>query len=81
VLLSNGDRLELGSLGPGSAGEAAAVGRTNTRLTLLEIEKEHIQAVLAEEKGRIEPAARRLGIHRSSLYNKIKRYDIDLSRI
>lgn len=81
VLLSNGDRLELESFGPGFTGQAVDAPATNTRRTLLELEKDHIEAVLAEEQGRIEPAARRLGIHRSSLYNKIKRYGIDLSRI
>jgi DNA-binding NtrC family response regulator len=81
VLLSNGDRLELESLGPGLGGEPVAAPATNTGRTLLEIEKDHIEAVLVEEQGRIEPAARRLGIHRSSLYNKIKRHGIDLSRM
>ncbi len=81
VLLSNGNTLELGSLGPTIASKAAAPPQEEPRLTLVELEKRHIEAVLMDEKGRIEPAARRLGIHRSSLYNKIKRYGIDLSRI
>ena len=34
----------------------------------------HVEAVLAEVGGRVDAAARRLGIHRSSLYNKLKRY-------
>jgi transcriptional regulator of acetoin/glycerol metabolism len=81
VLLSSGGRLELGPLEPGIESQAARPPQTNTQLTLLELEKDHIAAVLAEENGRIEPAARRLGIHRSSLYNKIKRHGIDLSRM
>jgi len=81
VLLSSGDRLDLGSLEPGAESQTAGPPLTNTQLTLLELERDHIAAVLAEEKGRIEPAARRLGIHRSSLYNKVKRHGIDLSRM
>jgi DNA-binding NtrC family response regulator len=41
-------------------------------LTLLELERRHIQRVLREESGRVERAAERLGIARSSLYQKIK---------
>ena len=45
-------------------------------LTLNELEKRHIQRILEEERGRVEKAAKRLGIPRSSLYQKIKRYQI-----
>jgi len=45
--------------------------------TLEELEREHIQAVLSLEKGRVESAAKRLGIPRSSLYLKLKQYGID----
>jgi DNA-binding NtrC family response regulator len=52
----------------------------DTSLTLLELEKQHIERVLVEEKGRVEKAARRLGIPRSSLYQKIKKHHISLSK-
>lgn len=42
-------------------------------LTLADLERSHIRHVLEAEGGRVEPAARRLGIPRSSLYEKIKR--------
>ncbi len=45
--------------------------------TLEELEKEHIQTVLSLEKGRVEVAAKRLGIPRSSLYLKLKQYGIE----
>jgi len=45
--------------------------------TLEELEREHIQAVLTMEKGRVESAAKRLGIPRSSLYLKLKQYGIE----
>ena len=45
--------------------------------TLEELEREHIQTVLSLENGRVEAAAKRLGIPRSSLYLKLKQYGIE----
>jgi DNA-binding NtrC family response regulator len=53
----------------------------DTRLTLLELEKQHIERVLQEEHGKVEKAAKRLGIPRSSLYQKIKKYQIGSSTV
>jgi len=53
----------------------------DSRLTLLELEKQHIERVLLEEKGRVEKAAKRLGIPRSSLYQKIKKHQISTSKV
>lgn len=53
----------------------------DSRLTLLELEKQHIERVLQEEQGRVEKAARRLGIPRSSLYQKIKKHQIGPSKV
>src|ERR1700754_2234521 len=53
----------------------------DSRLTLLELEKQHIERVLIEERGRVEKAAKRLGIPRSSLYQKIKKHQIQTSRV
>jgi DNA-binding NtrC family response regulator len=53
----------------------------NSRLTLLELEKQHIERVLQEERGRVEKAAKRLGIPRSSLYQKIKKHQIPMSKV
>jgi transcriptional regulator of acetoin/glycerol metabolism len=36
------------------------------------VERRHIELVLREENGHVERAARRLGIPRSSLYQRIK---------
>jgi transcriptional regulator of acetoin/glycerol metabolism len=59
------------------------VGSTflDSRLTLIELEKQHIERVLQEEKGRVENAAKRLGIPRSSLYQKIKKHQIPMSKV
>lgn len=53
----------------------------DSRLTLLELEKQHIERVLQEEHGRVEIAAKRLGIPRSSLYQKIKKFQIPTSKV
>lgn len=50
----------------------------DSRLTLLELEKQHIERVLQEERGRVENAAKRLGVPRSSLYQKIKKHQIQM---
>src|SRR5262245_20705164 len=52
----------------------------DSRLTLVELEKQHIERVLQEEQGRVEKAAKRLGIPRSSLYQKIKKHQIAASK-
>jgi len=53
----------------------------DSRLTLIELEKQHIERVLQEEQGRVEKAAKRLGIPRSSLYQKIKKHQIAASKV
>jgi len=53
----------------------------DSRLTLVELEKQHIERVLQEEHGRVEKAAKRLGIPRSSLYQKLKKHQISMSKV
>src|SRR5215210_2999842 len=53
----------------------------DSRLTLQELERQHIERVLQEEQGRVEKAAKRLGIPRSSLYQKIKKHQISMSKV
>ena len=75
VLLSEGNSIGLRDLN--FDGHASIGGPTlDSRLTLLQLEKQHIQRVLEEERGRVEKAAHRLGIPRSSLYQKIKKHQI-----
>jgi DNA-binding NtrC family response regulator len=50
-------------------------------LTLSEVEQRHIERLLREERGHVVRAAARLGIPRSSLYQKIKKYGIEVSKI
>jgi len=44
------------------------------------VERHHIERVLGEEGGHVERAARRLGVPRSSLYERIKRLGIAVRR-
>jgi DNA-binding NtrC family response regulator len=61
--------------------ETAADGAEDeSMLTLRELERRHIERVLGETGGKVEQAARRLGISRSSLYQKLKEYGLSLSR-
>lgn len=61
-------------------GRTGAPVYLNSNLTLIELERQHIERVLQEEKGRVERAAKRLGVPRSSLYQKLKRHRIESSR-
>ncbi len=50
------------------------VAAGNPNLTLAELERRHIELMLAQEGGHVERAAGKLGIPRSSLYDKLKRF-------
>ncbi|CAN5808167.1 hypothetical protein BH11MYX2_BH11MYX2_31230 [soil metagenome] len=49
----------------------AAVAR---RMTLEELERDYIEAVLADEAGNKTRAAQRLGLDRKTLYRKLEEY-------
>src|SRR5262245_27625686 len=53
----------------------------DSTLTLLELERRQIEVVLAEERGHVERTAKRLGIARSSLYQKIRKFQITSSKV
>jgi DNA-binding NtrC family response regulator len=87
ALLCGRDVLEASDLRFESAGalqprgEGPAVGEAETaHLTLEELERVHIERVLRELGGRVTEASQRLGLPRSTLYQKIKRYGINLPR-
>ena len=64
--------LRFDAVGPGGEPDPSAA-------TLVEVERRHIQRVLAEEAGHVERAAKRLGVPRSSLYERLKRHGIGRS--
>ena len=47
------------------------------RMTLEELEREAIKATLERTQGNMKAAATELGIDRSTLYDKLKRYEIE----
>jgi len=59
-----------------SAPGARAFAIADDHGTLQQMERAYIHHVLYAERGSVERAARRLGIPRSSLYNKMRRFDI-----
>ena len=65
-----------------SASSVAPVGEKELEtepVTLEQLERTHIERVLRREKGKVARAAEILGIARSSLYQKLQRYQIDVS--
>lgn len=56
------------------------VGDAPALLTLEELEKQHIQAVLQATQGNKKRAAQILGINRRSLYRMAKRYGLDFDQ-
>jgi DNA-binding NtrC family response regulator len=77
VLFHRSDRIELSDLRFDVA-LTADDGQRDTSLTLEQVERRHIERVLQEERGHVERAAQRLGVPRSSLYQKISRFGIRL---
>ncbi|MDX2169632.1 MAG: sigma-54 dependent transcriptional regulator [Deltaproteobacteria bacterium] len=71
ALLSEGESIDRRALHFDAAPSPAA---RSTALTLDEVERQHIEAVLGEEDGNVPRAALRLGIPKSTLYQRIKKY-------
>ncbi len=66
---------DFGFLFPGPATGRPGLGLP-AGLTLQEVEKRYITATLQRTQGNVKAAAEALGIDRSTLYEKIKRYEI-----
>ncbi|MEO8379119.1 MAG: sigma-54 dependent transcriptional regulator [Acidobacteriota bacterium] len=78
LLLSRGPAIEESQLLLRPAARAeSGFGPT---LSLEDVESKHIQLVLAHHDGNVERAASVLGLSRSSLYEKIRRYNLSSSR-
>ncbi|HEX2225340.1 MAG TPA: sigma-54 dependent transcriptional regulator [Thermoanaerobaculia bacterium] len=77
-------RAEEGEIHPADFRFAAALAEPGeTRgggATLADLERQQIDNVLREERGRVVNAAKRLGIPRSTLYQKIKEHRLELAR-
>ncbi len=81
VLLSDQKDIGLKDLHFDGNSRGASTPYLDSRLTLQELERQHIERVLQEEQGRVEKAAKRLGIPRSSLYQKLKKHQIQSSKV
>ncbi len=79
VLLTRGDVLHRHDVRFETLPAAMTPGY-DASLTLAELEQQHIGRVLEEERGHVERAAKRLGIPRSTLYQRLKHYGIGSSR-
>jgi DNA-binding NtrC family response regulator len=80
LLLKPGPVLGPGDLQFDAPRLTGAPATDDALLTLDEVERRHIERTLQSAGGRVGEAARRLGIPRSSLYQKIKRYGIAASK-
>ncbi|HSP14430.1 MAG TPA: sigma-54 dependent transcriptional regulator [Thermoanaerobaculia bacterium] len=60
--------------------QAVAENAMPADMTLDQVEKWYVERVLREENGHVDSASRRLGIPRSTLYQKLKKWDMSVSR-
>ncbi|MBI4517540.1 MAG: sigma-54-dependent Fis family transcriptional regulator [Deltaproteobacteria bacterium] len=79
VLLSDHTQLTGADLRFEFAGVSRGLGPA-ADLTLEELERQHIQRVLADEGGHVARTAARLGIPRSSLYSRLRKFQIDVDK-
>jgi two-component system response regulator AtoC len=78
VILAQNAVIEAADL---SQQELVPAGSTSPGKNLKQVEKKHIQDVLAETRGNYTEAARILGISRMTLYNKAKAYRLNVKKI
>lgn len=76
VILSKNDAITLAELPQDIIHPTPAQGKT-----IDEITKSHIMKVLEETKGNITHAAKMLGIRRTTLYNKLKKYNYTVNNL
>jgi DNA-binding NtrC family response regulator len=74
VLLTDGPTIDAGALGLPRGRQPAPL--PSGELTLQAVEIQEIVRALHDEGGHVDRAARRLGVPRSSLYQKIRKYGI-----
>ncbi|GFK94590.1 Transcriptional regulatory protein ZraR [Fundidesulfovibrio magnetotacticus] len=79
VIMAHGAQIETGDLPLDLRGEAPSLARPQgpELITLEELERRHIEAVLEHEGGNKTKAAEILGIDRVSLWRKLKKYGVE----
>ena len=86
LLRSHGAELDVsGIVTPSEPAPAAAATAADNVVrrsgTLDDVERDYIEQVLREEKGAIDAVAARLGISRSAVYYKARKFGIEISKI
>ena len=81
VLLATGETIRPKDLHLEFKSEVAVDGDGDSQLTFREIQRLHIQKALDAERGNVASAAVRLGLTRSTLYNKMKTFGITTIRV
>jgi DNA-binding NtrC family response regulator len=83
LLRSHGPELDVSSIIMPSESAPAAPADSAARRsgTLDEVERDYIEQVLREEKGLIDRVAVRLGISRSAVYYKARKFGIEISKV
>ena len=76
LLFSKGGVIEKHALRLDSRPTRVASGDVPELLSLDDVERRHITAVLERVSGRVDDAAKLLGVPRSTLYTKLKRYGL-----
>jgi DNA-binding NtrC family response regulator len=81
VILCAGDRIHASDLPLGSAAvsESAKQEESEQFLSLEEVERLHIERILAATGNNLSRGAEILGVTRSTLYNKMRRYQAEPS--
>ena len=80
VLLTDGDTIDAAALGLSERRRPASAPPSSGDSTLKAAEIQEIARALQAEGGRVERAAQRLGVPRSSLYQKIRKYGITIPK-
>jgi DNA-binding NtrC family response regulator len=83
LLRSHGAELDAASIiMPSEPAPVAAADNVVRRSgTLDEVERDYIEQVLREEKGAIDAVAARLGISRSAVYYKARKFGIEIAKV
>ena len=76
VALSQAARIGMEALFPSEAAELDAASTPTLAEVRDRAERQHIRAVLADVDNRVDEAAKRLGISRSTLFDKMRKLDI-----
>ncbi len=76
VVLAKSDIITINEIGPCLGKKTEDTGKTDT-LSLETMERNHIASVLKNNSWNISVSAQILGIDRTTLYNKIKKYNLE----